>query len=65
LTSAPRRIAASGGLSGKDFASIIAFIIERKIILRFAQGISYQDISRAFEDLYAFSMSTATISVVR
>ncbi|AGX41077.1 transposase [Klebsiella pneumoniae MRSN 3562] len=50
---------------GKDFASIIAFIIERKIILLFAQGISYQDISREFEDLYAFSMSTATISVVR
>ncbi|EOY80057.1 hypothetical protein H232_5080 [Klebsiella pneumoniae UHKPC81] len=50
---------------GRDFASIIAFIIERKIIRLFAQGISYQDISREFEDLYAFSMSTATISVVR
>lgn len=38
--------------------------IERKIIRLFALGMSYQDISREIEDLYAFSVSTATISVV-
>ncbi len=38
--------------------------LERKIIRLFALGISYQDISREIEDLYAFSVSTATISAV-
>ncbi|WNT85990.1 hypothetical protein QMY51_04879 (plasmid) [Escherichia coli] len=38
--------------------------IERKIIRLFALGMSYQDISREIEDLYAFSVSTATISAV-
>lgn len=38
--------------------------IEHKIIRLFALGMSYQDISREIEDLYAFSVSTATISAV-
>lgn len=38
--------------------------IERKIIRLFAPGMSYQDISREIEDLYAFSVSAATISAV-
>ncbi len=38
--------------------------IEQKIIRLFAHGISYADISREIEDLYAFSVSTATISAV-
>ncbi|EBR4368662.1 IS256 family transposase, partial [Salmonella enterica] len=38
--------------------------IERKIIRLFAPGMSYQDISREIEELYAFSVSTATISAV-
>ncbi|EEG8800524.1 TPA: IS256 family transposase [Salmonella enterica] len=38
--------------------------IERKIIRLFALGMSYQDISREIEDLYAFSVSAATISAV-
>ncbi|WP_410965836.1 transposase, partial [Salmonella sp. SAL4438] len=38
--------------------------IERKIIRLFALGMSYQDISREIEDLYAFSVSTAIISAV-
>ncbi|EJA94308.1 transposase mutator type [Salmonella enterica subsp. enterica serovar Newport str. CVM 4176] len=38
--------------------------IERKIILLFALGMSYQGISREIEDLYAFSVSTATIRAV-
>jgi transposase-like protein len=38
--------------------------IERKIIRLFALGMSYQDISREIEALYAFSVSTATISAV-
>lgn len=38
--------------------------IERKIIRLFALGMSYQDISREIEELYAFSVSTATISAV-
>lgn len=38
--------------------------IERKIIRLFALGMSYQDISREIEDLYAFSVSTATIRAV-
>lgn len=38
--------------------------LERKIIRLFALGMSYQDISREIEDLYAFSVSTATISAV-
>lgn len=37
---------------------------ERKIIRLFALGMSYQDISREIEELYAFSVSTATISAV-
>lgn len=35
-----------------------------KIIRLFALGMSYQDISREIEELYAFSVSTATISAV-
>ncbi|HCR3333877.1 TPA: IS256 family transposase [Morganella morganii] len=38
--------------------------IEQKIIRLFAIGMSYADISREIEDLYAFSVSTATISAV-
>ncbi len=38
--------------------------IEHKIIRLFALGMSYRDISREIEDLYAFSVSTATISAV-
>lgn len=38
--------------------------IEQKIIRMFALGMSYADISREIEDLYAFSVSTATISAV-
>lgn len=38
--------------------------LERKIIRLFALGMSYQDISREIEDLYAFSVSTTTISAV-
>ncbi|EFM3921049.1 IS256 family transposase [Escherichia coli] len=38
--------------------------IERKIIRLFALGMSYQNISREIEELYAFSVSTATISAV-
>ncbi|ERT13537.1 IS256 family transposase [Photorhabdus temperata] len=38
--------------------------IERKIIRLFALGMSYTDISREIEDLYAFSVSSATISAV-
>lgn len=38
--------------------------IEQKIIRLFAHGMSYADISREIEDLYAFSVSTATISAV-
>ncbi|MBJ5085068.1 IS256 family transposase, partial [Salmonella enterica subsp. enterica serovar Typhimurium] len=38
--------------------------IERKIIRLFALGMSYQDIGREIEDLYAFSVSTATISAI-
>lgn len=38
--------------------------IELKIIRLFALGMSYADISREIEDLYAFSVSTATISAV-
>lgn len=38
--------------------------IEHKIIRLFAPWMSYQDISREIEDLYAFSVSTATISAV-
>ncbi|MEC5343179.1 transposase [Brenneria populi] len=38
--------------------------IEHKIIRLFALGMSYADISREIEDLYAFSVSTATISAV-
>ena len=38
--------------------------IEQKIIRLFALGMSYADISREIEDLYAFSVSTATISAV-
>lgn len=34
--------------------------IEQKIIRLFALGMSYADISREIEDLYAFSVSTAT-----
>ncbi len=36
--------------------------IERKIIRLLALGMSYRDIGREIEDLYAFSVSTATIS---
>lgn len=35
-----------------------------KLIRLFAPGMSYRDISREIEDLYAFSISTATISAV-
>lgn len=38
--------------------------IERKIIRMFALGMSYKDISQEIEDLYAFSISSATISAV-
>lgn len=38
--------------------------IEQKIIRMFALGMSYADISREIEDLYVFSVSTATISAV-
>jgi putative transposase len=38
--------------------------IEHKIIRLYALGMSYQDISQEIEDLYAFSVSTATISAV-
>lgn len=38
--------------------------IERKIIRLFALGMSYKDISQEIEDLYAFSVSSATISAV-
>lgn len=38
--------------------------IECKIIRLFALGMSYQDISREIEELYAFSISVATISAV-
>lgn len=38
--------------------------IEQKIIRMFALGMSYADISREIEDLYAFSVSTATISAI-
>ncbi|OCQ51828.1 Transposase, Mutator family [Photorhabdus australis subsp. thailandensis] len=38
--------------------------IERKIIRLFALGMSYTDISREIEDLYAFSVSSATLSAV-
>ncbi|EOS94316.1 Transposase for insertion sequence element ISRM3, partial [Erwinia tracheiphila PSU-1] len=38
--------------------------IEQKIIRLFALGMSYADISREIEDLYAFSVSTATLSAV-
>ncbi|MBD2786441.1 IS256 family transposase, partial [Xenorhabdus sp. 3] len=38
--------------------------IEQKIIRLFALGMSYTDISREIEDLYAFSVSSATISAV-
>lgn len=38
--------------------------IEHKIIRLFALGMSYTDISREIEDLYAFSVSSATISAV-
>uniref|UniRef100_UPI000A5ACB48 transposase n=1 Tax=Yersinia enterocolitica TaxID=630 RepID=UPI000A5ACB48 len=38
--------------------------IEQKIIRMFALGMSYADISREIEDLYAFSVSSATISAV-
>jgi putative transposase len=38
--------------------------IERKIIRLFALGMSYRDISQEIEDLYAFSVSSATISAV-
>ncbi|CAI1191237.1 IS256 family transposase [Serratia ficaria] len=38
--------------------------IEQKIIRLFALGMSYADISREIEDLYAFSVSSATISAV-
>lgn len=38
--------------------------IEQKIIRLFAIGMSYADISREIEDLYAFSVSAATISAV-
>lgn len=38
--------------------------IEQKIIRLFALGMSYADISREIEDLYAFSVSATTISAV-
>lgn len=38
--------------------------IEQKIIRLFALGMSYSDISREIEDLYAFSVSSATISAI-
>ncbi|HFT1681941.1 IS256 family transposase [Providencia stuartii] len=38
--------------------------IEHKITRLFALGMSYSDISREIEDLYAFSVSAATISAV-
>lgn len=38
--------------------------IEQKIIRLFALGMSYTDICREIEDLYAFSVSAATISAV-
>ncbi len=38
--------------------------IEQKIIRLLARGMSYADISREIEDMYAFSASTATISAL-
>ncbi len=38
--------------------------IERKDVRLFALGMSYRDIGREIEDLYAFSVSTATISAI-
>ena len=38
--------------------------IEHKIIRLYALGMSYADISREIEDLYAFSVSSATISAI-
>lgn len=38
--------------------------IEQKIVPLFALGMGYADISREIEDLYAFSVSAATISAV-
>lgn len=38
--------------------------IEQKIIRLFALGMSYTDISREIEELYAFSVSNATISAI-
>nr|CDS56239.1 hypothetical protein SYMBAF_110195 [Serratia symbiotica] len=38
--------------------------IERKNIGMFALDMSYKDISQEIEDLYAFSVSSATLSAV-
>ncbi len=48
----------------KKYQVTLSDEIERKSICLFALGMSYQDISREIEDLYAFSVSTATISAV-
>lgn len=48
----------------KKYQTTLSGEIERKIIRLFALGMSYQDISREIEDLYASSVSTATISAV-
>lgn len=48
----------------KKHQSTLSDEIEHKIIRLFALGMSYQDISREIEDLYAFSVSSAPISAV-
>ena len=48
----------------KKYQTTLSDEIEHKIIRLFALGMSYTDISREIEDLYAFSVSTATISAV-
>lgn len=48
----------------KKYQTTLSDEIECKIIRLFALGMSYQNISREIEELYAFSVSTATISAV-
>ncbi|KFC06140.1 transposase [Trabulsiella guamensis ATCC 49490] len=48
----------------KEHQTTLSDEIEQKIIRLFALGMSYADISHEIEDLYAFSVSTATSSAV-
>lgn len=48
----------------KKFQTPLYDEIERNIIRLFALEMSYQDIGRESEDLYAFSVSTVTVSAV-